>query len=123
MSINISVSSDGKVKFSSGSDRVRLDDLDKWLGRNPDAILVKLEGHPIDFMNYRVGHICRIEDGDGDQEYNVFIGKHLIGQLPDEAIEFAKQIDYSPEFMISIVGKIEYGASAETDEIYIYVAE
>ena len=116
MNVNLGITSDGKVKISTGSVRVRLDDLEKWLGRNPDAILVKLEGHPVGFTKYRVGHICRIEKDDCGQKYNVLIGSHVIGQLPDEAIAFANQIDYSPEFMISIVGKIEYGASAENGE-------
>lgn len=123
MTIHIKLSSDGKIKISNGSNKVRLDDLGKWLGRNRDAVLVKLEGHPVDFTKYRVGHICTIEVDDDGQKYNVFIGNHLIGQLPEEAIAFAKQIDYSPEFLIAIVGKIEYGASADTDEIFIYIAE
>lgn len=123
MTIHINLSSDGKIKITNGSNKVRLDDLGKWLGRNRDAVLVKLEGHPVDFTKYRVGHICTIEVDDDGQKYNVFIGNHLIGQLPEEAIAFAKQIDYSPEFLIAIVGKIEYGASADTDEIFIYIAE
>ena len=123
MTIRISMSSDGRMKVSSRSERVRLEDLEKWLKRNRDAILVKLEGHPVDFTKYRVGHVCEIEADDDDQKYNVFIGKHLIGQLPEEAIAFAEQIDYSPEYLIAIIGKIEYGASADTDEIFIYSAE
>ena len=123
MDLKISMTSDGKVKFSSGSDKVRLDDLGKWLGRNPDALLVKLVGRPVNYAKYRVGHVCRIEEDDDGQKYNVFIGKHFIGQLPDEAIAFAEQVDSSPEFLIAIVGKIEYGASADADEIFIYIAE
>ena len=123
MTVNINLSSDGKIKISTGSGKVRLEDLGKWLGRNRDAILVKLKDHPVDFTKYRVGHICTIEADDDGQNYNVFIGNHYIGQLPEEAIDFAKQIDYSPEFLIAIVGKIEYGANADTDEIFIYVAE
>ena len=122
MNVNISLSSDGKIKISTGSKKVRLEDLSKWLGRNRDAILVKLEGRPVDFTKYRVGHICSIEENDEGQ-YNVLVGNHVIGQLPEEAIAFAKQFDYSPEFLIAIVGKIEYGASSSDDEIFIYIAE
>ena len=120
MEIKFDLSEGGKVKISTGSGKVRLDDINKWLNRNRDAVLVKLEGSH-DVFGYRVGHICNIEEDDG--KYNVFVGKHLIGQLPEEAIAFANQIDYSPEFMISIVGKIDYAASAEDDAIFIYIAE
>ena len=123
MTLNIKLTPEGKVKFSTGSEKVRLEDINKWLGRNRDAVLVKLEGRPVDFTKYRVGHLCRIEEADDGQKYNVFVGNHLIGQLPDEALEFAKQIDYSPEFMVSIVGQIEYGPTPDDDEIFIYIAE
>ena len=123
MDSNISLSSDGKVKFSLGSGRVRLEDLNKWLGRNDDAVLVKLEGRPINYTKYRVGHICTIIENDDSQKYDVLIGNHVIGQLPEEAIAFAKQVDSSPEFLIAIVGKIEYGASSADDDIFIYIAE
>ena len=120
MTVRINLSADGKIKISTGPEKTRLEDINKWLGRNRDAILVKLEGNH-DVFGYKVGHLCRIEED--NEKYNVFVGNHLIGQLPEEALSFAKQIDYSPEFMIAIVGKIEYAASAEDDEIFIYVAE
>lgn len=123
MTVKMGITSDGKIKISTGPDKVRLEDLNKWLGRNRDAVLVKLEGKPVDFTKYRVGHLCRIEEDDGGQKYNVFIGNHLIGQLPDEAVAFAEQVDSSPEYLISIVGQIEYGPSPEDDEIFIYIAE
>ena len=123
MTVRMGITSDGKIKISTGPDKVRLEDLGKWLGRNRDAVLVKLEGKPVDFTKYRVGHLCRIEESDDGQKYNVFIGNHLIGQLPDEAVAFAEQVDSSPEYLISIVGQIEYGASPENDEIFIYIAE
>ena len=117
MSANLSISTDGKIKITSGPTRTRLENIDKWLARNRDAILVKLEGDYDTSMTYKPGHLCRIEEGDQPDKYNVFVGDHLIGQLPDEAIAFANQINYSPEIMVSIVGKIE------NDEIFIYVAE
>ena len=123
MTIKMGITSDGKIKISTGPDKVRLEDLNKWLGRNRDAVLVKLEGKPVEFTKYRVGHLCRIEEDDNSQKYNVFIGNHLIGQLPDEAVAFANKVDSSPEYLVSIVGKIEYGASSDNDEIFIYVAE
>ncbi len=115
MDVKMSVSYDGKVKISTGSERVRKDDLKKWLGRNDDAVLVKLKGQRNPSAPCAPGHICRIEE-DGDQ-YSVFVGKYVIGQLPEEALDFAKKIDYSPEFMISIVGKVE------SDDVFIYIAE
>lgn len=123
MSSNMKISMDGKIKFTTGPDTTRLDNLEKWLGRNSDALLVKLEGPHEVFDKLKPGHVCRIEEDDDGQHYNVFVGKHFIGQLPDEAIAFAEQVEYSPEFLIAIVGKIEYGASADSDEIYIYIAE
>ena len=123
MTMKISVSNDGKIKFSAGPDTVRLEGLNKWLRRNDDAILVKLEGPHEAFGKLKPGHLARIEVDDDGQHYNVFVGKHFIGQLPDEAVKFAERVESSPEFMIAIVGKIEYGASTENDEIYIYIAE
>lgn len=118
MTVRIGITSDGKLKISTGSDRVRIDSLDKFLGRNRDAVLVKLEGPHDPSMNYKPGHICSIEEDDEvDQKYNVFVGKHFIGSLPDEAIEFAKQVDSVPEALVSIVGKVE------DENIFIYIAE
>lgn len=107
-----------KVKISIGSQNVRLESLDKFLGRNDDAILVKLKGTADATMKYKPGHLCRIEeDDDDDQRYCVFVGKHYVGELPEEAIAFAKQVDSSPDCLVSIVGKVE------ADGIYIYIAE
>lgn len=114
MNVNLSIATDGKVKISMGSEKVRKDNLSKWMARNDDAILVKLNGYN-DWPNCKPGHICRIEEDDGT--YNVFVGPHYIGQLPDEAIVFANQIDSSPEFMVSIVGK------TEDNNVFIYIAE
>lgn len=116
MNINLSISSDGKAKVSTGSERVRLDSLDKFLARNDDAILVRLEGTRDMSMQYKPGHVCRIEE-DGNGEYFVLVGSHMIGRLPAEAVSYAEQIDSSPEFMVSIVGKVE------DDSISIYIAE
>ena len=115
MSINLGITKDGKIKISSGSERIRKEPLDKWLGRNRDAVLVKLVGHPEPSAPCSVGHICRIEED--DQNYNVFIGSHLIGQLPEEAIAFAEQVDSAPNYLISIVGKIE------DNDVFVYIAE
>lgn len=114
MTVKMSVSPDG-IKILTGSDRVRLDSLDKFLGRNRDAILVKLEGHPDPSMTYKPGHVCNIVED--NQKYYVFVGKHLIGMLPDEAVAFAEQVDSSPDCLVAMVGKVE------EDEISIYVAE
>lgn len=103
------------IKITSGSERVRIDSLEKFLVRNPDAILVKLEGVPDQSMDYKPGHLTRIEET--DDGYPVFVGKHFIGNLPQEAISFAKQADMVPEFLVSMVGKYEDGS------VSIYVAE
>lgn len=123
MTMKMSVSLDGKIKFTTGPETVRLEKLDKWLDRNNDAILVKLEGPHEAFDKLKPGHIARIEEDEDGQHYNVFVGKHFIGQLPDEAIAFASKVESSPDFLIAIVGKIEYGACTDNDEIYIYIAE
>lgn len=117
MNVKISMTEDGKVKFSTGSERVRKDNLDKWLGRNQDAVLLKLEGDRDESFTCSAGHICRIEEGDADRTYNVFVGSHLIGQLPDDAIKFAEQVESSPEFLIAIVGKVDESGT------YIFIAE
>lgn len=117
MSINLSVGMDGKIKITTGPLKTRKEDLTKWLGRNNDAILVKLIGHPEPTAPCSVGHLCRIEEGDEENVYNVFIGRHLIGQLPDDAIAFAESVDSSPDCLIAIVGKIE------DDDVFIYIAE
>ena len=109
----MSISSDGKIRISSGSGKVRIEDVNKFLGRNRDAILVKLEGAADHSMNYKPGHICSIEE-DEDQ-YSVFVGKHYIGKLPDEAIAFSEQVELSPDCLSAMVGKVE------NDDIYIYV--
>ena len=115
MNINMSISADG-FKISTGSGKVRLDSLDKFLARNRDAILVRLEGPRDPSMVYKPGHICTIE-GDESGEYYVFVGKHMIGRFPAEGIEFAEQVESSPEYLVSIVGKVE------EDSISIYIAE
>ena len=118
MSINLRVTAEGKVKISMGPDRVRIDSVEKFLGRNRDAILVKLEGPHDPSMLYKPGHVCRIEEDDDDNEKHiVFVGKHMIGYLPDEAIAFCHQVDSIPEALVSIVGKVE------DNDIYIYIAE
>ena len=123
MTIRMGISADGKIKIATAPASVRLDNLEKWLGRNRDALLVKLEGPHEAFDKLKPGHICQIESDDDGQHYNVFVGKHFIGQLPEDAIAFAERVESSPEYLIAIVGKIEYGASADTDQIYIYIAE
>lgn len=104
------------VKFSTTSDRTRIESVEKYLARNRDAILVKLDGQPDPSMEYKPGHVCGMEE-DGDK-YNVFVGKHLIGQLPEEAIAFANEVDIDPCLLPAIVGKVESDGA-----IYIYVAE
>ena len=115
MTIHMGISKDGTIKISTTSERVRKDDLNKWLKRNRDAILLKLIGHPSESAPCSVGHICRIEKE--ENAYFAFIGKHRIGQLPEEVIAFAEQVDSSPEYLISIVGKVE------NNDVFIYVAE
>ena len=117
MSINLGIKEDGKITISSGPLKPRKEDLNKWLNRNTDAVLVKLEGNQEPTFSCSVGHVCRIEKGDDKGVYNVFVGGHLIGQLPDEGISFAEHVDSSPEFLISIVGKIVNNA------VYVYIAE
>jgi len=114
MGINIK---DGKIYFSTGPDRTRKEDIEKWLGRNDDAILVKLDGQPDPSFQCSIGHLCRIVKYHNDPACYAFVGDHFIGQLPDEAFSFADRLDTSPEFLISIVGKVENG------DIYIYIAE
>ena len=113
MSVNIET---GKISISSGPQKTRKEDLKKWLGRNDDAVLVKLNGIPDPSFHCSVGHLCRIEECD-DSTYCVFVGKHLIGQLPDEAIAFADHVGLSPDCLVSIVGKLEDSA------VFIYIAE
>lgn len=116
MDVKMSLSMDGNIKFSTKSERTRIDDPAKFLSRNPDAILVKLSGSPDPSMKYHPGHVCGMEEDNGN--VNVFVGNHLIGQLPAEAIDFAEQVGSNPEFLIAIVGKID-----DDGNIYIYVAE
>ena len=116
MTVNMKIGIDGKISISTGSAKIRKEDLNKWLIRNDDALLVKLNGYLDQSSPCSVGHICHIEKAD-DNQYYAFIGNHLIGQLPNEAITFADSIDSSPEYLISIVGKIE------PDAVYIYIAE
>lgn len=116
MTVHLSITENGDIKITTGSKKVRKDNLDKWLGRNRDAVLVQLEGNPEQSAPCSVGHICNIEEGENGQ-YNVFVGNHVIGQLPAEAIAFAEQVDYSPDSLISIVGKVE------EDKVSIYIAE
>ena len=118
MPVNIGMNlSTGKVSFSVGPVDTRKENLNKWLGRNSDAILVKLIDQPEHSAPCSVGHLCRIEESDDGSAYFAFVGKHLIGRLPNEAIEFANSVDLSPEFLVSIIGKIEDG------DVYIYIAE
>ena len=112
MGINLKT---GEIYISTGPLKTRKEDLNKWLGRNRDAILVKLNGQPDPAFSCSVGHLCRIEECDDDNTYNVFIGKHLMGQLPEEAISFADSMELSPDCLVAIVGKIEDG------DIYIYI--
>jgi len=118
MSINLKITQEGKVKMSMVSERVRLDSVEKFLGRNPDAIMVKLQGPCDPSMVYKPGHVCRIEESDNnDQKYIVFVGSHMIGYLPDEAVSFAEQVDLIPEALVSMVAKVE------ENTICIYIAE
>lgn len=104
------------IRISTRSDRTRIDDVDKYLARNSDAILVKLEGSPDPSMAYKPGHVCGIEEADPGV-FNVYVGKHLIGQLPDKAITFAESVDMYPALLPAIVGKVE------EDAIFVYIAE
>lgn len=115
MTIKMSISNEGKIRITTGSGKVRLEDVNKFLGRNRDAILIKLEDAADQSMDYKPGHICSIEED--DDQYSVFVGKHYIGRLPDEAITFAEQVESDPDCLVAIIGKIEQ------DEIYIYIAE
>ena len=117
MTVRLSFTLDGKVKMSMGSEKVRLDSLEKFLGRNRDAVLVRLEGPHDPSMVYKPGHVCRIEKDDDGQKYAVFVGKHMVGYLPDEGVAFAKQVDSIPEALVSMIGKVE------EDIIFIYIAE
>ena len=108
---------DGQFYITNGPMKTRKEDLNKWLGRNRDAVLVKLIGHPEPSAPCSVGHLCRIEKCSDEPVYIAFVGNHPIGQLPDEAIAFAEGVDSSPEWLISIVGKIEDG------DVYVYIAE
>jgi hypothetical protein len=110
------INKDGKITISTGPLKTQKDDLNKWLGRNSDAILVKLIGPRDPSGVCSVGHLCRIEKVD-DSTYIAFVGSHSIGQLPDEAVSFAESVDSSPEYLISIVGKVE------DDDVFIYIAE
>ena len=75
MSIFMRMTSDGKIKISTVSEKVRIDSVEKFLGRNHDAILVKLEGPHDSSMLYKPGHVCRIEEDDCDsQKYSAFVG-------------------------------------------------
>lgn len=121
MNINLSISTDGAIKISTGSERVRIENVEKFLARNRDAVLVQLEGKHDLSMEYKPGHVCRIENG--DDKYNVFVGRHIIGQLPPEAISFAESVDSSPEYLIAMVGKVEHNNDTDTDKISIYIAE
>ncbi len=116
MTVRMSISNDGEIKIAMGSYKVRLDSLDKFLARNRDAILVQLVGPRDLSMQYKPGHVCNIEE-DESGEYYVFVGKHMIGRLPAEALEYAEQVESSPEFLVSMVGKVE------DDSISIYIAE
>ena len=115
--IKMGITKDGEIYISTGSQKTRKDDLNKWLGRNRDAVLVRLNGRPDPSFSCSVGHVCRIEKNCDDSLFSVFVGKHYIGQLPDEAIAFAEPIYSSPEFLVSIVGKVEDG------NVFIYIAE
>ena len=106
-----------KISISTRSDRTRIEDLEKYLARNRDAILVKLEGDPDPSMKYRPGHVCGIEEDDSGV-FNVYVGNHLIGQLPNEAITFAESVDIDPAFMPAVVGKVDPDGF-----VYIYVDE
>lgn len=107
-----------KIKLTTVSDRTRIESVEKYLARNSDAILVKLEGTADPSMTYRPGHVCGIEaDDENDQQYNVYVGRHMIGYFPEEAIAFAKQVDETPEILPTIVGKVD------DDGIYVYIAE
>lgn len=118
MTVHLSVNENGRLKMTSGPSRVRKDSVEKYLGRNDDAILVKLNGVPDQSMDYKPGHVCRIEEDDEDSQlFNVFVGNHYLGSLPEEALEFSRKVDMYPPFFPSIVGKVEDG------NIYIYIAE
>ena len=108
---------DMSIYFSTGPEKTRKEDLNKWLGRNDDAVLVKLDGTPDPSFKCCVGHLCRIVKYNNNPACYAYVGNHFIGQLPDEAFAFADRIDSSPEFLISIVGKVE------DDNVFIYIAE
>ena len=122
MEIKLGIATDGAIKISTGSKSVRIESVDKFLIRNPDAMLVKLEGDPDPSMKYKPGHLCEIDD-DGSNKYNVFVGNHFIGYLPPEAIAFAESIDSSPAFLLAMVGEVEHDDNMNTDKISIYIAE
>ena len=114
MTVRMSVSLDGKTKITTGPVKVRKESVEKFLAHNRDAVLIKLDGTHDTSMEYKPGHLCRIEEE--NDKYNVFVGNHFIGQLPEEAISYADQIDLSPDVLSAMVGKVE------DDVIFIYIA-
>ena len=116
MTMHLGLNKDGKFYITTGPVRTRKEDLNKWLAKNRDAILIKLIGDRDPSGVCSVGHLCRIEKCD-DSTYIAFVGSHSIGQLPDKAVAFAESVDSSPEYLVSIVGKVE------DDDVFIYIAE
>lgn len=106
---------DVKISFSTVSDRTRIESLDKFLARNRDALLVKLDGHADESIVYKPGHVCGMKQ-DENGNCNVYVGSHMIGQLPDEAISYANEAGCLPELLDAIVGIVE------NDGIFIYIA-
>lgn len=112
-----------KVKISTSSNKIWSESIEKFLARNDDAKLVRLDGHPEAEAKYSVENRCYFDrDNDDDSICYVTIGGKRIGMLPESAFVYARENEIEPEFLVGIVAQIEYGADQAHDVISIYIA-
>lgn len=104
--------------------KVWSEDIETFLGRNPNAKQIKLVGKPEEFAFCEVGNRCHVyADEDDPEKYNVFCGDDLLGRLPSSAVTYAEKNDCPPEDLAVIIAEIDYDLEKERDIISVYISD
>lgn len=99
------------------------DAIGKFLGRKPEAKLIKLNGKQDDLAFYSKGVKCEAEYDDESEKYHVMCNGDSIGTLPASAIRYAEDHNISPEYLDIIIADVDYDIEKERDIISVYISD
>lgn len=100
-----------------------MDNLARFLSRNPEAKRIKLAGKPEDFVTAYAGAECNVDYDIEKDKYLVMLDGGIIGVLPASALKYASEHDTDPEDLTIYVADTEYDSDKDRDIIYVYIAD